>query len=345
VYVLDSTTIALPDALADLWQGCGGRTTVGTAAALKVQTELELVYGGLHGQLQAGRAQDHTAAALQHPHPAGSLRIQDLGYFSVGALARWAGEATFFLTRLKAGTTLVLADGTRWEVGAWLRTQTRAEVEQAVAIGRTQRLACRLLAVRVPPQVATERRRKLRAAAADKGQVLSARRAALADWTVLVTNVPADQLSVAEAVVLARVRWQIELVFKQWKAVGQVDAWGSQQPWRILCEVYAKLVALVIQHWVLLTGAWTAANRSRYQAAVVVRQDAVLLAYAVADADPAQVATALTTISRTLAQVGGVGRRRGRPATFQLVLDPTRQPRGGPADAARPSCHAAEPAA
>src|SRR6266511_5510465 len=36
IALLDSTTIALPDALAEVWQGCGGRVPQGSAAALKL---------------------------------------------------------------------------------------------------------------------------------------------------------------------------------------------------------------------------------------------------------------------------------------------------------------------
>ena len=50
---------------------------------------------------------------------------------------------------------------------------------------------------------------------------MSARRLAGADWNVYVTNIPVEHLSVLEAVVLAGVRWQIELLFKLWKSHGR----------------------------------------------------------------------------------------------------------------------------
>ena len=84
VYLQDSSTIVLPDALASVWQGCGGTTPSHTQAALKLQVRLELRTGCLAGlHLQDGRASDRSAAAPDLP--AGALRIAALGYWSVEA--------------------------------------------------------------------------------------------------------------------------------------------------------------------------------------------------------------------------------------------------------------------
>ena len=46
---------------------------------------------------------------------------------------------------------------------------------------------------------------------------------------------------------------------------------------RILCEVYTKLTAMIIQHWILLVGCWLYADRSLTKAAQVVRDHTVSL--------------------------------------------------------------------
>ena len=62
VWSQDRSTIVLPDALAAVWQGCGGSATSRTATALKLQVRLELRTGKLEGsQLQDGRASDRAA--------------------------------------------------------------------------------------------------------------------------------------------------------------------------------------------------------------------------------------------------------------------------------------------
>lgn len=99
----------------------------------------------------------------------------------------------------------------------------------------------------------------------------------MADWTILITALGPERLTLAEAFVLARLRWPIELLFELWKQAVALEASASEDPWRIPCEVYAKLLALLIQHGILLTAAWDQLDRSLVQAAQVVRQHTGLL--------------------------------------------------------------------
>ena len=103
---------------------------------------------------------------------------------------------------------------------------------------------------------------------------------ALADWNVAITNVLRSMLSLAEALVLMRIRWQIELLFKLWKSHGRVDEWRTKNPARILCEVYAKLLGLVFQQWILVASNWVDPVRSLFKAAMIVTSYASELASA-----------------------------------------------------------------
>lgn len=336
VWVQDSTTISLPAALAARWPGCGGSTPTAGQAAVKLQVRLDLVSGALEGPyLEAGCAQDR-ASALQHaPIAAGALRIADLGYFSLDVLRALAAAGSYWLSRYQVQTAVFTEAGARWELAAWLRRSDPAVVEQTVTLGVDHRLRCRLLAVRVPSAVAAERRRKLRAEAQRAGRTANRTKLALADWTVLLTNVPADLLRVDEAVVLARARWQIELLFKLWKSQGQVDAWRTADPARILCELYAKLLALVVQHWVLLATCWQFPDRSLPTAARTIQKLAPLLASAFDQG------TAFTRgvrlVAQCLAAGARVGRRRTKPATHQLLLAlPASLPTAPQTDPAQP---------
>jgi hypothetical protein len=211
VYLLDSTTITLPDALASVWQGCGGSTT-GSAAALKVQVLWNLTTGALrHVGLQAGRACDQRAGVQALVLPRGALRIADLGYFTLDQIATAQRQGSFTLSRWYPQTALFAPDGTPLDLLTLLREHAQPTLDWDVRVGSAQRVPVRLLAERVPQEVADQRRRRRRKEARAKGQAVSAQALALAEWTICVTTVPRAQLTVAEALVLGRVRWQIEM--------------------------------------------------------------------------------------------------------------------------------------
>ena len=101
-------------------------------------------------------------------------------------------------------------------------------------------------------------------------------------WPILLTDAPAKKLRFEEALVLLRERWQMELLYKLWKSEGLIDEWRTENPWRVLCELYAKLIGLLIQHWVIVLFAWHDPQRSLVKLAQVVRDTGWLLMDALA---------------------------------------------------------------
>ena len=165
VYLQDSSTIVLPDILATVWRGGGGSTTARTSAALKLQVRVEFRTGCLENcQLQDGRTPDQRAA-FPAGLLAGALRLADLGYWSLEALQSMAQQGTFWLSRLQTQTAVYDATGQRQDLLALLEAQPTATMEHEIALGAEQRVPARLLAVRVPQEVADARRRRMRAGA------------------------------------------------------------------------------------------------------------------------------------------------------------------------------------
>jgi hypothetical protein len=270
VYLLDSTSIGLPQALQTVWLGCGG--SQGPSGCLKISVLWDMVCGGLQDvELLAGKTHDQCARAAQTPLPPGALRVADRGYFKLAELARMTAEHTYWLTRYKTNTA-VFIQGERVDVPTYLETHAPNGLDCAVELGVRRRVPARLIAYPVAPEVLARRQAEL-AAWEHKHQC----RASALSWTLLawymcLTNVPDTLLHAAQAVTLIRYRWQIELLFKLWKSEGLVDEWRTQHPWRILCEIYAKLLALVCQHWLLLLGLWALPSRSLTRATTTIRQ-------------------------------------------------------------------------
>lgn len=318
VYLLDSSTIVLPDELGTVWQGCGGRMESHTQAGIKLQVQLDLSTGALVGPfLQPGRAPDREGGAYS-VLPAGALRLADLGYFNLQALGELGGAGGYWLSRLHLLTHVFDQAGKQLDLCRWLSQQGAQTIDLDVVLGVTEQLPARLLAVRVPAQVAEQRRRRLRKEARRKGRTASARHLALADWTILVTNVPADRLTMNEALVLLRARGPIELLFKLWKSGSRLDESRSTKPWRRLAELYAKLLVVLVQHWVLVLSCWSYPDRSLVQAAQTVQRYATSLALALPHRQ--RLGEVIEGIQRCL-QVGcRITRRRKHPSTYQLLL-------------------------
>ena len=317
VILQDSTQIALPAELAEVWRGNGGKDS---GAALKLQVQWDWRSGQLNQlELQDGRTHDQLTQAQAAQLPAGALWLADLGYFCLARLAAIAQRGAFFLIRLKAGTHVLTPQGQPLELLTWLRKQTALRQEVPVSVGDHQRLPARRIVERVPPSVAADRRRRLRRAAQERGQAVSAQRLALADWTLLITNTPPELLSTAEVLVVAHCRWQIELLFKLWKSHGHLAQSRSAKPWRQLCEIYAKLLGLLLQHWLWLLGGWDKPDRSLFKAAQVTQQFALSLACALSDRK--QLQAVLLTLQRCLAAGCRTNKRQQHPATFQRLLE------------------------
>jgi Transposase DDE domain len=329
VYLLDGTTLSLPACLAELWPGCGGSTPQAGKAALKVQVRWELLRGTLDGlTLHAGRESETHSALAQGPLPQGALRLADLGYFHLETLGRYSDQGVYWLSRLQANTAVLVDGRPVKDLARWLARQGSDTVDVAVALGSRCRLPCRLLAVRVAKAVRRRRQRRLWHKARLKCRRPQARQLALCAWEVYVTNVPPAKASLSETLVLGRCRWQVELLFKLWKSQGQIDASASSKPYRVLCEVYGKLLAMVVQHWVTLLSWSESAGRSVRKAARVVRRHALHLACVLRVAK--QLRQVLMLLQRCLRHGLKINKRRREPALFQLLLEPPQVPRKVP---------------
>lgn len=280
VCIQDSTVVDLPEALRETWSGNGNGRGAGRSA-VKIEVRFDLLSGEMLGPfLESGRTHDGASRIQKQPTLAHCLRIADVGYWSLTELNKITANGGYWLSRLKSTIRIALPGRESQEMVSFLKHAHCVSMDCQVLISDLCPTPVRLLAIRVPQDVADQRRRKMREDARKRMKTVSERSLALADWTVLVTNVPDSLLSIEEALILMRSRWQIELLFKLWKSHGRIDEWRSAKPWRILCEVYAKLLAMLIQHWLFLVGFWQSANRSWVKASQTVRRHALHLASA-----------------------------------------------------------------
>lgn len=344
VFLQDGSIIGLPPELRERWQGTGSLGE-GGHSGVQLQARLNVHTGQLQGPLlQDGKAGERSGplSLRSVPLPAGGLLLADTGWFDIPTMRWMQSQGQYWACYAKADLTMSDDRGVRCGLPELLkRYEQQGRVDTQVLIG-VQQLPARLIAFRVSKTVADERRKRAtrRQPTRNKGARRDVRvgqrhrptslqgrklhragkkRLELAQWTIIVTNGAVALLSATETRILLRCRWQIELLWKLWKQMGQVDTWRSEKPARIECELDAKLIAMLIQHWVLVMDCWSNPHRSLVKASALVRSLAPCFALAFHGLLSLH---DLLVHCRFVLEDESVNSRRTRPNTSQLLLDP-----------------------
>jgi len=290
VYLQDGTVLTLPDELRDYWRGSG---ETGGEAGLRVQLRINWSDGRLTGPwLQDARASENTGEATVEttPLPKGALYVADNGYLILKRMHELDAQGDFWLTPARANLIITDQKGMRRDLPSFVASRPTGMIDEWVWVGADKQLYCRLLVF--PPDGKAQPRKKdqktrvkgsrhdvqvgrHKAPKGKKGRKraeASPQHRRLKGALVLLTNTPASRLSAPQARTLLRVRWQIELIWKLWKQYGKVDCWRSEKGMRILCEVYAKLMAMIMQHWFTIAGCWSDPHRSLVKACHLVQK-------------------------------------------------------------------------
>jgi len=316
VLIEDGSTITLPAALQGIWRGCGGS---GAVAALKLTVRWDLLSGGMSGPyVQDGRRHETQSPLREQQMAPGSLWIGDLGYFALTWLSALVKQGVYFLIGYKEPVVVWNGQGERVEVLDLLPRDGQETVDIPVSVGVTTQVQARLIARKMSAEVVKRRRESLKEQAHKQGKPITARQWDLVQWTIVLTNVPLSLLAAAEAMALMRARWQIELLWKLWKEQGKVDEWQTEKPERILCELYAKLLGMLVQHWVLLLSCWDDPHRSLVGAVQVIREQVPILVHGLTGHLP--LGQALRLVTQALVGGCSIPRRQARLSTSRLLL-------------------------
>lgn len=221
---------------------------------VKIAARLELQRGGLQLSLEALTTHDNATAVMTQPLPRGALHLGDLGFFDLERFAEWCESGIEWVSRYKTGTCLYTLDHQPLELEKLL-PQVATTYTLDVLAGRSQRLPVRLVAQRVSDSTYRQRVRRLRQTAQRKQQPLSSRQQILARWTLYLTSM--CDLNFDQVHILVRARWQIERLFKRWKSLGKLATPLSCDPNRRACEMWAKLLAVLVAHWLTQLRAWS----------------------------------------------------------------------------------------
>jgi hypothetical protein len=228
----------------------------------------------------------------------------------------------YWISRYQINTALFDEQGLAIDLSSYLHGLKLSGVHQQecrVELGVNTHLKARLLLMALPEAAAARGRARMKKNASKHGKTATQASLALCDWKSLIANAEPELLSLKDCVLLYSVRWQIELLFKLWKSHSKLGHSNSAHPWRRLCELYMKLLIVMVQHWIFLTGLWNIPERSLVKGGQMIKEQAARLAACINDVN------ALTQLLREFTERFQIGCRQNprktRPNTWRQLAE------------------------
>jgi len=263
VYLNDSTQITWHADWAATWDGGA------TAAALKIPTLIDLLRGSLQADVIAARQHDSATRLANLEFPTDSVVVEDSGYLDGERMQRRCAHGVHTIVSYRSDVVVFDEQGRRLDVLHWLRQHPGHGADRRVS---WQGCWYRLVAIPLSPASVERKRQGIRATARKHGRQPTQEALALAVWHLMLTTLPQELATTEQIALLMRLRWQIELIFKLWKDQGKLDETRGWKPERIETEFYAKLLGLLIQHWLVLTVGWHWVDRSLVKIGQAIRE-------------------------------------------------------------------------
>jgi len=248
VFIVDSSSWDINPDLSNVLPGSGG---CASSANCKVQTFYEYKSGELYffeitpGTNPDNKYTKHIPAKIK-PN---DLLLTDLGYFYQETFHRIIQKGAYFISRFMVGRSILDVETSKpIEIEKILMRVKGNAYQMEVKMGSDEKTSinCRLICMRVKEEIGNKRRMRLRKEARKKGRTPRAQNLTLADWSIMVTNVPEKRVPSEMLWPIYSVRWQIELLFKQIKSILQVHHSNTSNVFRLKCEIYGKLIMAVL---------------------------------------------------------------------------------------------------
>lgn len=244
IKIIDSSSWEIPKALKEIFPGYN-------EAGCKIQLLLDYKTGlmRLLDIVKESFNDQNYSKTLKKIIKQDELWIFDLGYSIIEFLEIIIKKTAFFLSRFNYHAhNLYIRKGEEFYKTDILTILRRAKTFKSITefaefyVGNKKaKIKVRFIVIRLPEEVANERRRKAKKAARKQ---LSKESLELCNWILLMTNIPQEKaIDVKEIILLYPIRWQIELFFKQLKSVLQIHkSEVKSNVYRLRCEILGKCI-------------------------------------------------------------------------------------------------------
>lgn len=265
VKMIDSTSVSLPSKLKNLYKGFGGS---GSDAGLKIQ----VLFNYLHSQINQititeGCENDQSFDGHLNDIEKDTLYLQDLGYFKLKSFATIIDKGAYFISRYLNPTAIFDERNAFVDLIRELQKAGRYFAKKVWLDRRKKKIEVRLIAFRLSDADFEKRIRKLKRSAQKHGRTPKKETLELARWSIYITNVPENMLNDEQVYLVYSLRWQVELLFKLCKSEAGIAKVSGKNPSRIFCEIYAKMICIVMLLYFCFPFRWKETQEISFQKA------------------------------------------------------------------------------
>jgi hypothetical protein len=263
IRLLDSTVFQLPDNIKEIYKGSGGSSS---KSAIKIQLEYDLKSGNfMHIEPCNGTENDTNCGSkyLKTIEPK-DLCIRDLGYFVIKDFQTIENLDASYLSRLRSNIKVYTKNKSPEyikngqikkqsiyqkvdlkEIMSDLKPGKTMELDDAY-IGDNEKLKTRIIIYKLTDKQLKERIKKNSEKEKKKSITISERTKELMGINIYITNISKDVASKNSIHEIYSLRWQVEIIFKIWKSIFNIDQVKRVKIERFECCLYGKLITIML---------------------------------------------------------------------------------------------------
>lgn len=244
ILVEDSTVISMSKSNAHHFPNNGNGKAA--TAGCKINFVTEAISGlPVDAALHDARSPDQSIAFdLPDECLPGDLILRDRGYFSYDAIQTIESREAFWISRLPASVASFDADGV--ELEKVLRSASSDHLEMDLWMGRNRAHRCRLVATRLDKKKSEKNRRQRHRDSRRRGVTPSRRALVHDEWSLLLTNLPEEQVTGRQVFQLYSIRWSIEIQFRAMKQSSHLHHSLNHKADQF--QIEALVLAVIIRH-------------------------------------------------------------------------------------------------
>ena len=269
VLIKDSVCFQVDDSLATAYPGSGGNSS---NAAIRIQFEYELLSGTITDiSINAFNLQDSkdSLATIEKTRD-GDLVIRDLAYMSLNVLKKIIEKNAIYLCRPNSNVIMYELKNDQFErlnfekIATYMRNNKLVTMEKVIYYGGNEKIKTRLILHLLPAEEVEKRLRKASQNAKKHGGKVTKEYKARAALNLFITNASQQQIPTNNVWPIYRLRWQIELMFKIWKSICDIEKVKKVNVHRLECYIYSKLIFIVLGWkvlWVIAKNMYSLNNK------------------------------------------------------------------------------------